>query len=371
MEKKDWKNIASILFCIVFFGALVFLFFRYVFVILLPFLIGWGIAAPIHPTALRISKRTGISKKVCSFILLLLIVLLAGFLLFRIGNRIVMELERAGEWLGNNSELVATRADEILSFLASLGERIPILNRLERTELLDGVIENINSLLTKIWEGIMESISRAIPEIAGRIARSLPSALLFLGVTVISCFYFAADMDVVNKSIKGLLPQSIAKHLPFLKERVFFTLKKYAKAYFLLFLITFTELLVGFWILKIDYAMLLALLVAAVDFLPVFGTGTVLVPWSVILLFSKNYFLGFGILVLYAVISIVRQIAEPKILGKSFGLHPLLALLGIYAGYKLFGFWGMIAAPLIFALIASVLRGGEKRQNAEKNIPYR
>lgn len=371
MEKKDWKTLASILFCIVFFGALVFLFFRYVFVILLPFLIGWIIAAPIYPTAVRISKKTGISKKVCSFVLLLLILLLTGFLISRIGNRIVIELERAGQWLGENGELVAKRADEILSSFISLGDRIPILNQLEKTELLNGIIENIDSLLTRIWEGVMDSISRAIPEIAGGIARSLPSALLFAGVTVISSFYFAGDMDVVNKSVKSVLPRSVSKHLPFLKERVFFTLKKYLKAYLLLFLITFTELLLGFWILGVDYAMLLALAVAAVDFLPVFGTGTVLVPWAVILFFSKNYFLGFGLLVLYAVISVVRQIAEPKILGKSFGLHPLLTLVGIYAGYRLFGFWGMIAIPLLLAIATSILRGEAGHAGAKKTIPDR
>ena len=105
-----------------------------------------------------------------------------------------------------------------------------------------------------------------------------------------------------------------------------------------------------------DYALILAIVVAIIDFLPILGTGTVLIPWSLVMIFTKNYLLGFGLLVLYATISVVRQIAEPKILGKSFGLHPIIALIGIYAGYRLFGFIGIILAPMTVALICSLLK---------------
>ena len=116
-------------------------------------------------------------------------------------------------------------------------------------------------------------------------------------------------------------------------------------------LITFSILLIGFLILKIPYALLLALLSAIVDMLPVLGVGTVLIPWAAVLLLQKNYYLGFALLILYAVCVLVRQVAEPKLIGKSLGLHPVLTLFATYVGFELFGVIGMLLAPFL-ALLA-------------------
>ena len=131
----------------------------------------------------------------------------------------------------------------------------------------------------------------------------------------------------------------------------------------LLFLITFVELFVGFLILQVDYAFVLAILIAFVDFLPVLGTGAILAPWGIIALLTKNYFLGIGIIVLFVVMTVIRQIIEPKIVGKSLGVHPILTLIAIYLGYKLFGIVGMIFLP-IAALVFFSADGEEK--NAKK-----
>ena len=102
----------------------------------------------------------------------------------------------------------------------------------------------------------------------------------------------------------------------------------------------------GFVILGLDYSFVLALIIAAIDFLPVLGTAAVLVPWGIVLLMMQNSFLGVGILVLFIVTTIVRQVIEPKILGKSLGVHPILTLLALYLGFKLFGLLGMFLLPL-------------------------
>ena len=95
-------------------------------------------------------------------------------------------------------------------------------------------------------------------------------------------------------------------------------------------------------------------LIALADLLPVIGVGSIMIPWGLILLLQKNYYIGFGLLILYLIISLVRQIAEPRIIGKSLGLHPLLALLASYAGLTLFGFWGMLFSPIATILIKVV-----------------
>ena len=121
----------------------------------------------------------------------------------------------------------------------------------------------------------------------------------------------------------------------------------------LIFLLTFCELLVGFLVLKIDYAFVLALVIAFVDFLPVLGTGAILLPWGIILILMNNISMGVGILTLFAVTTVVRQIAEPKIVGDSLGVHPLVTLAAIYLGYRVLGIWGMILAPLVALLFLS------------------
>ena len=362
MEKRDWKSLASMLFCIAFFGILVFLFFKYVFVVLVPFFIAWGIALPIYPIACKFSKRTGISRKICSFILMLIFLSLVILLLFWLGNRILFELQRFGEWLVANSDMLVSYFEDLFASIDSIGKKIPILNKFQDIGFVDKIIENIDAVLTKIWDGFIDSLSRAVPDIAGTLVRSLPSALLVTVVTVVSCFYFSMDIELVHKTVKSLVPESISKYFPFLKERVFYAVKKYFKAYFLLFLITFGELFVGFLVLGIDYSLVLALLIAVVDFLPVLGTGTVLVPWAIVMLFVKNYYLGFGILILYAITCVVRQVIEPKILGKSLGIHPILTLVGIYIGYRLFGFLGMILTPMIILILFSIFRSKEKTE---------
>ena len=362
METRDWKSLASKLFCIGFFGILLFLFFKYIFLVLLPFFIAWGIALPIYPLASKISKKTGISRKICSFILMLIFLSFVILLLFLIGNRILFELQRFGKWLLENSDMIVSYFENFFDSIDSIGKRIPFLNKLQHIGFFENIIENIDAVLTKIWDGLIEKLSESVPNMAGELVRSLPSALIVILVTVISCFYFSMDIDLVHKTVKRIFPQSISKYLPFFRERVFIAAKKYLKAYFLLFLITFFELLIGFLALGTDYSFVLALVVAVVDFLPVFGTGTVLIPWSITMLFMKNYYLGFGLLILYAIITVVRQIIEPKIVGKSFGIHPLLTLIGLYLGYRIFGIWGMIFTPIVIIILFSTFCFDEKTE---------
>ena len=137
-----------------------------------------------------------------------------------------------------------------------------------------------------------------------------------------------------------------------MKKRLF------RSAALLLALLTFLEMFVGLTLLRKPYAFLLALLIAFVDFLPVLGTGTVLIPWGIGELLLGSTGSGLGILALYAISSVLREIAEPHLVGRSLGIHPLLSLLSMYAGFRLFGIHGMVLAPLAAAVIKGA-GGGE------------
>ena len=128
--------------------------------------------------------------------------------------------------------------------------------------------------------------------------------------------------------------------------------------------LTFFELFIGFTVLGVKYSFLAALGVALVDILPIFGVGTVLVPWAILMFLTGDQFLGVGILALWAIISVVRQFAEPKIVGKSLGISPVLTLLATYAGLRLFGVPGMIGAPAIAVFVKAFFF--ERKENKIK-----
>ena len=123
--------------------------------------------------------------------------------------------------------------------------------------------------------------------------------------------------------------------------------------------------MLGFLILRIEYVFLLALVVALLDILPILGVGTVLLPYAVISFLGGNTPLGVGLLILYAVITVIRQTVEPHLVGKSLGLHPILMLFALYAGIRLFGIIGILAGPLLVLLLKALLQkeqeGEEKR----------
>ena len=140
---------------------------------------------------------------------------------------------------------------------------------------------------------------------------------------------------------------------------------KYIKAYLILLLITFAQLYVGFLIVRFDNAFVLALIVALVDTLPILGAATVLVPWGIIVLLGGNYFLGIVLLALALITYLTRQFAEPKILSKQMNVHPLFALITMYAGLKLAGLGGMIIGPFLAFIIKTLYESFKNKKDIE------
>ena len=353
MGKIDYKSLASKLFCWGIFAIIGFLFFKYIFSYTVPFLISWGIACAVFPLAKKISAKTKISRKFCSFVLVLIILVVLLALVFLIGNRILFETQNLFKYLTDNSDKIAQYFEKVFGFFSSLAQNLPILNSLQNTGFAEDINQNINALLDNVWQSILQRLGSTVPDVARSIVIALPNILLVSLITIIACFYFAVDVEVVNEKISDLLPKTLLEFILKMKSKFLNGFKKYLKAYCVLFIITFAELLLGFWILGIDYALVLAMLIAFIDFLPVFGTGAVLVPWGIVVLLMKNYFLGVGIIIMFILMTIIRQILEPKIVGKSLGVHPILTLITIYLGFKLFGILGMIFLPIATLIMFS------------------
>ncbi len=359
MIKINYRELASKLFCWGVAAVVGILFFRYLFKYAVPFLIAWGIAYLIYPLACKISGRTKISRKFCSFVLLLVLLIVILSLIFLLVNRLFYELQNLLEYLNDNSNVIAEYFQKAFDFVFTLGERLPIINRLGDAELVEAVTENINMFISGVWQNLINGLSSAVPDFATGVVTALPSIVLVSIVTLVACFYFAVDIEYLNNKISNFLPDSFMESVKILKSKISFGLKRYFKAYLIIFIITFCELFVGFLILGVDYAFVLAILISFVDFLPVLGTPAVLIPWGIVLILMKKYFMGIGILVLMAIIMVVRQVIEPKILGKNLGVHPLVTLITLYVGFELFGLLGMIFLPILVLVLFSK---GEKER---------
>ena len=349
MEKMAWERWASILFCLLAGGGLLLLFWRYLLPILIPFLVAWLLSLLIRPLARRISARMGLSQKLCAVLLftllLISLILLAGLAL----RRLMGELSRLLSRLLENGGRIPGVVDDSFDLFEFLMARLGIYPEAGSGYAL--FRERFYEMLTDMSNHLIESLGEGLPAFAAGLISSLPTLFFALLITVIAGFYFCIDEGRVTQGLCCFLPRSVRERIPAWKERARQLSWRYVKVYLLLLALTFGELLIGFLILGVDYAFLLALIIAVLDMLPVLGVGTVLIPWALVAFFQDRFFLGFGLSILYLVMLILRQITEPRLLGKSLGLHPLLTLFASYAGFRLFGFLGMLAGPVIATLI--------------------
>lgn len=358
MQGVDWEKWAARLICVAFLGLAAVLGIRYLFPVLLPFLLAWLLSLAIRPAARRIALHIGVSQKLCASILLVLILCVLLTVVYFTAQRLIAELEELlDEVLAKNGNAVEKSGD----FFSWLAEKLPFVARFSAYR------ETINQMLSNMASGLAVTLSSALPELIAAFFSSVPNLLFFILVTVISAFYFCTAEGDLSGLLNSYLPHSMQKKLPAWERSAKRFARRFVRAYLLLLALTFALLLTGFLILRQKYAFLLALAVALVDLLPILGVGTVLIPWAAVALLNSQYFVGVGLLFLYAVVLVVRQIAEPKLLGSSLGLSPVPALLATFAGWYLFGFFGMLLSPIVAVLLKTLLEITLKK---ETNISF-
>lgn len=365
IEKKgrstDWQGFASLLFCLII--ALLALYFiaKYALVIFLPFIIAWGLALITNPIACRLSERLKIKKKICSAVLTSLLLALAFTLVFLAIDRLVLEAQRLLSWLAEDSGKLGESIASVFDRITSIGNRkIPLIENLMKIDQFKEVWDNIDKIISSAISEMVSMLTRGIPGAVVSTISKLPSFFFFLAVTIISSFYFSLDFNQINSAVISVLPPKWQEKLPHIKKRMGNTAIKYIRAYVLLLFLTFSELFVGFLIIGIPYPLLIALLVAIVDIFPFLGVGCVLIPWGIIsILVSKDLYTGLGLIILYIIITVIRQITEPKVVGGSLGLHPLVTIISMYVGFKIFGILGIIAGPIVALAIRSFLNRSE------------
>ncbi len=355
---RDYKRAANITVIAAGLAFAAYLFFKYALRAAMPFLLAALIGAFVSPLAERLSKKTKIPKKITAALLLILILSAVSALIGFACTRLVQEVGGLLAKLEENPEAVSAVFDKITAFFTKTGERFGFLGRIFASEAWHKLGVDIDSLFEGALRSLFTSLTSALPAFAMGLIGKIPSILLFLFVTLISAFYFASDSNKIGASLLSFLPERWQKKLPGVKEKAKKTLVGYTKAYLLLMLLTFCQVFIGLTILRIKYAFLPALIIAVVDLLPVLGTGIVLVPWSIFSYIAGDPKIGTGLLILYAVILILRQLLEPKIVGGSLGLHPLATLASVYLGISLFGLSGIFVGPVVALFLKEVFEGG-------------
>ena len=333
--------------------------FRYALGIVLPFLLAWLLSRPVKSLSSALSRRTRLPRGAWAALLVILTV--GGFVTLVISGvrRGIRELSTLVEELAADTDGLVSAVESALERARSLSSRIPFLRHFEDTPGYEDFCARLDSLVEEGAGRLISGITEKLPDAAMTVAGWVPSAFLFITVMLLACYYFSADDGeigrAVGKCMLRLTPEGFRDRLMPWGRRLRRIGRQYLRACLLLGLLTFLQMFIGLALLRVPYAFILALLIAVVDFLPLLGTGLVLIPWAAVSLLLGEVSLGIGLLVLYGISSVVRQILEPKLIGEGLGLHPLLSLAAMYAGLKLFGVWGMILAPLVTAGVKSVL----------------
>lgn len=352
-SNTTWQERTAKLIFILAWVTIAYFFIDTIFRLILPFLLAALLAAMIRPIAHFFEKKCHVPKNVASIILLLLFLLIAGLFVFIGCERLIWEIQRLSNEFAANSGEWSGKISSIIDTFTRLSEHIPFLKRMKTDGSLTAFWEQVDAKLAEILSDTLTRWSGRIPEIITSVIRALPGALIFFLTFIIAAFYLCADGQQLGQNITNHLPMRLHHRIAQWKAQLCDMGSKYLKAYFLLFLLTFAQLFIGLSILRRPYTVLPAFIIALVDILPVLGISTVLVPWGIFELIRGNTALGTGLLVLCAIMLLIRQLIEPRILGKSLGLHPLVTLFAAYVGLQLFGLFGMLIGPAV----AMVMKG--------------
>jgi len=352
------KKLGVVLLTAVVVAAILFVTFKYALPIVLPFVVAWVVALVLQPIINFLSKKAKIPKWLSVIVLVLATLFLLSWAIYAIVVRSSTELLSLSKELLDAFENFSTDPNGIDAFIDKLNSLVPFF---DFSGFLYNVWNNLDEYIASTLKNLVSLVSSSVVPLITKIVMAIPNAFVFFIITIISAVYISIDFKKINSFIAYQFPEKARDFLRMVKEQFVQTIGKYVRAYSLLILITFSELFVGFSILGVHYSFIIALITALVDILPVLGTGTILIPWGVYMLISGNYFMGVGILILYVIITVVRQILEPKIFGSYVGLYPLVTLMAMYIGTKVMGFFGLFLFPIAIILLKKMNDDGHIR----------
>lgn len=316
----------------------------------IPFVIGWVIALIANPLVRFLEKRLRIVRKHGSVLIIVGVLALIIVLLYLVLGKMYAELKG---FLGDLPALYESASEEIRGALKNGGRLFEFLP----DEFQAAVAQFTENLGTYVGEFVSKAAAPTV-EIAGNVAKGIPNALVNTVITILSAYVFTAEQDRIMERLRSVMPDFVLRYAAYLKKDAKGLIGGYFLAQFRIMFVVAALLAVGFLFLGVSYGLVLAVLIAILDFLPVFGTGTALIPWAAVKLFTGDYGYAAGLLILYVITQVARQLIQPKIVGDSMGLPPLMTLFLLYLGFKVKGIAGMILAVPIGLIFINFYKYG-------------
>lgn len=296
----------------------------------LPFLIAFIISLLIEPIIRLITQKTKLSRKISAIIVLVIVfLLLIGLLILGI-TTLISETTKLLEGLNTYVDTIYQGAQNLIKSID--------FSRFEVSEEVAHTIQNA------IWEflgTLSNMIKNLLTSLMGFLT-SIPTIIIYVVITLLSIYFVCTDKLFILDQIEHHMPKEWVKKIGVHLKGITQTLGEYLKAQVTLILISFIISLTGLYLFKfigleIEYPLMMALFIGFVDALPILGSGTVMVPWAIFLAFNGNMKLAIAVFVLWLMMTIIRQLLEPRIVGKHIGIHPLFTLIAMYTGFKLMG----------------------------------
>ena len=324
---------------------------RYALPALFPFFVAFIVTLILLPVVRFAHDKLKLNKRTVSVVLVILFYGTIGVL------AIWLIVELLSLMIDKIKDLPSFYQNQIRPFLGALFDEIQrMLNNFDSDIAID-FDTTANTILSSLGSTIMSISGEFVGSLTG-IAVSVPTFLLNIVIMVVATIFLLVDYEAIRKFVRHQLSDKTNELVHNIGTHLGGVLKKYIISYSLIMLITFGEIFAGLSIIGVKYSALIAVLISVFDILPVVGSGLILVPWAIISLIIGNIGLGIGLFILWAVVCIVRQIIEPKIVGSNVGMHPFLTLFAMLAGNFIYGGIGILLLPITLALCQSLNSAG-------------
>lgn len=344
-----WKIAVSLLFSLT--ATILFVYVGWKLALyFMPFVIGWVISVIGSPIAKWLEKRLKIKKKLGSaLIIILVLAAIVGTLYVGIGKLI----EEIGNFIRSFPEMY----QELESGIDQIGNTLTGILRL----LPAGVRQAGNALIANFDEYMGEFINRISEptmSVAGGVVKQIPAILVGFIVAVMSAYFFIADREEVLAWCDRVAPEAIKDRMKLVNHNFRYAVGGYVKAQLKIMVVVAVILLIGLNVIGVKYTVLLSILISFVDMIPFLGTGTIMIPWFLYKFLIGNYEIAVGLVVLYVITQVTRQLIQPKLVGDSMGLNPLLTLFLLYWGYKLGSVIGLLVSVPIGMIVINMYKAG-------------
>lgn len=324
---------------------------KYLLGILFPFVLGFLIALSLTPLVKWINKKININNKIISIIVLLLFYGIIGSGLFVLFLKIFTILKNLFE------SLPAIFQNDIQPLINQFTEWSKEIFYQINPEIIDFIQQFDKNIMDQL-ASIVKNFSTSSINLLTAMVTKLPRFLIAFFLTIISSFFIAIDFDKIINFLNYQITDKNRYLFSSIKRNGIDVVVNFVKAYGILLSVTFVESAIGLSLMKIDNAIGISIIIAMVDILPVLGTGTILVPWALIQFFNGNISDAIGLAVLYIIITIIRQILEPRVVGDSIGLYPLVTLISMFLGVKIFGPLGLLGLPIVITILVKLHEEG-------------